>query len=152
MSHLHQKLRCSLPRHLQLFDLTPLVDVVFLMLTFFILTADTLAVRSLLIENPTLEEESPPLTTQLPIFMSREGSIYLGMHKKMVLLSELEQELSKEILWLAQQHRNHTPTVVLSVDQEIEYGFFLQVFSIIQRQSPRIRLAYVPSLNEYKGL
>ena len=48
-----------------LIDLTPLVDVIFLMLIFFIITSDIPPLKSLNIDNPTLDKDSSPLTTQL---------------------------------------------------------------------------------------
>lgn len=52
-----------------LIDLTPLVDVVFLMLVFFIVTSDILPLKSLHIESPKLERNSEPLTTQILVVM-----------------------------------------------------------------------------------
>ncbi len=60
-----------------LIDLTPLVDVIFLMLIFFIVTSDILPLKSLNIENPTLEKQSAPLTTQLLVVVDAQNVIYV---------------------------------------------------------------------------
>src|SRR5436309_1962698 len=52
------KFKTRLQPSMALIDLTPLVDVIFLMLIFFIVTSDILPLKSLLIENPKLEKTS----------------------------------------------------------------------------------------------
>ena len=58
-----------------LIDLTPIVDVIFLLLIFFIITSDILPLKSLNVENPRLNKDSVPLTTQLLVglFLYRPG-------------------------------------------------------------------------------
>ena len=67
-----------------LIDLTPLVDVVFLMLVFFIITADILPLKSLNIENPKLDLPSAPLTSQILVVMDAQNVIYVGSKKEIV--------------------------------------------------------------------
>lgn len=75
------KFTTKLKHSSSLVDLTPLVDVVFLMLIFFIVTSDILPLKSLNIQNPTLNQASAPLTTQLIIVMDKDHVIYLGSKK-----------------------------------------------------------------------
>jgi biopolymer transport protein ExbD len=132
-----------------LIDLTPLVDVIFLMLIFFIVTSDILPLKSLLIENPKLEQDSAPLTTQLLLVMDAQHVIYLGSKKSIVDLSSLKQNLKQEIEYLKQQNGGHEPTIVLSVDRRVNYGLFLKIFAIAQECCARLRLVYQPAnLNE----
>lgn len=65
-----------------LIDLTPLVDVIFLMLIFFIVTSDILPLKSLHVENPVLDRNSAPLTTQLLVVMDAQRVIYVGSKKR----------------------------------------------------------------------
>lgn len=125
-----------------LIDLTPLVDVIFLMLIFFIITSDILPLKSLNIENPTLEEDSTPLTTQLLVVMDAQNVIYVGSKKDIVDLGSLESHLNDEIAHLKALHPQVSPTVVLSIDRRVEYGLFLQLFAIAQKNAPRLRLVY----------
>jgi biopolymer transport protein ExbD len=127
-----------------LIDLTPLVDVVFLMLIFFIITSDILPLKSLMIENPRLEKDSAPLTTQLLLVMDGQHVIYLGSKKAIVDFSTLKENLIHEIDLLKRQHGGHEPTLVLSVDRRVEYGLFLKLFSIAQECCPKLRLVYQP--------
>lgn len=131
-----------------LIDLTPLVDVVFLMLIFFIITSDILPLKSLNIENPHLDRDSAPLTTQLILVVDAQNVIYVGSKKSIVDLGSLKKTLQDDISLLKKQNAGIEPTVVVSVDQRVEYGFFLRVFSIVQECTSRIRLVYKHDENE----
>lgn len=127
-----------------LIDLTPLVDVIFLMLIFFIITSDILPLKSLNIENPTLNRDSMPLTTQLLVVMDAQNVIYVGSKKDIVDLSSLKSHLLQEVEELKHQHAGIKPTVVLSIDRRVDYGSFLRLFSIAQECTPCLRLVYRP--------
>lgn len=127
-----------------LIDLTPLVDVIFLMLIFFIITSDILPLKSLNIENPKLNRDSPPMTTQLLVVMDAQNVIYMGSRKDIVDLSSLKDLLQEEIKSLKRQHPSIVPTLVLSVDRRVDYGAFLHLFSIAQECGTKIRLVYKP--------
>lgn len=127
-----------------LIDMTPLVDVIFLMLIFFIVTSDILPLKSLNIENPILDKNSAPMTTQILVVMDAQHVIYVGSKKAIIDLGSVKSQLIEEITQLKQQHANLNPTVVLSIDRRVDYGAFLRLFSIVQENSPRIRLVYQP--------
>lgn len=128
-----------------LIDLTPLVDVIFLLLIFFIVTSDVLPLKSLHIENPLIDHHSSPLTSQLVVVVDAENVIYVGSKKAIVELSSLKEFLRSEIQSLQKQHPQATPTLVMSLDRRVEYGTFLRLFSIAQECCPRIRLVYQSS-------
>lgn len=138
------KFKTRLKTSTSLIDLTPLVDVIFLMLIFFIVTSDILPLKSLNIENPTLDKDSSPLTTQLLLVMDAQQVIYLGSKKAIVDLSSLKTHLEKEVEGLKRQNEGHMPTIVLSVDRRVEYGLFLKLFAIAQECCPHLRLVYQP--------
>lgn len=127
-----------------LIDLTPLVDVIFLMLIFFIVTSDILPLKSLNIENPVLETDTMPLTTQLLVVMDAQNVIYVGSKKEILDFSTLKSHLKAEIAKIKARHPASQPTVVLSVDRRVEYGIFLQLFAIVQESAPNLRLVYRP--------
>lgn len=143
------RFKTNLKISLNLIDLTPLVDVIFLMLIFFIITSDILPLKSLNIENPVLDRDSAPLTTQLLVVIDAQNVIYVGSKKTIVDLSSLKKQLQEDIEQLKKQHEGLEPTVVVSVDYRVEYGFFLRIFSIIQESSTRIRLVYKHDENEH---
>ena len=127
-----------------LIDMTPLVDVIFLMLIFFIVTSDVLPLKSLNIENPVLEKNSAPMTTQILVVMDAQNVIYVGSKKAIVELAAVKQQLYEEIELFQKQYGSLLPTVVLSIDKRVDYGAFLRLFSMVQESSPHIRLVYKP--------
>lgn len=139
------RFKTNLKSSVNLIDLTPLVDVIFLMLVFFIITSDILPLKSLNIQNPKLEKESDPLTTKLFVVMDAQHVIYLGSKKLIVDFNSLKFHLEEEIDQIKKQYGNLDPTLVLSVDQAVEYGSFLRLFSIAQECCPHLRLVYKQS-------
>lgn len=136
------KFRTRLKASQTLIDLTPLVDVVFLMLIFFIVASDILPLKSLRIENPKLSQDAMPLTTQLLVVMDAQQVIYVGSKKDIVGMSELKEQLDRQVAALKKLHPGAHPSVVLSVDGRVDYGTFLQLFSIAQGTGSPIRLVY----------
>ena len=142
------KFKTSLKTSASLIDLTPLVDVIFLMLIFFIITSDTLPLKSLNIQNPILAQDSTPLTSQLLLVMDAQHVIYLGAKKDIVDFESLKEHLENHITSLKDQNGGHVPTLVLSVDRRVDYGLFLKLFSIAQECCPKMRLAYQNDKND----
>lgn len=128
----------------EIIDLTPLVDVIFLLLIFFIVTSDILPLKSLNIENPTLNSDSAPLTTQLVIVVDSQSVIYLGSKKAIVDLGSLKEALDEEIKVFKTAFAQRAPTIVLSVDRRVSYEIFLRLFAIVQQFGTPLRLVYKP--------
>lgn len=128
-----------------LIDLTPLVDVVFLLLVFFIITSDILPLKSLNVENPSLDKNSPPMTTQLLVVMDAHNVIYMGHRKDIVDLVSLKERILEEMAEMRAQRPGVEPSLVLSVDRRVEYGAFLRLFSTAQECGSKVRLVYKPS-------
>lgn len=139
------KFKTRLKASATLIDLTPLVDVIFLLLIFFIVTSDILPLKSLNIENPVLDKDSTPLTTQLLLVMDAQHVIYLGSKKSIEDLGTLKDSLQRELAILKNQNGGHDPTLVLSIDRHVDYGLFLKIFSIAQECCSAIRLVYQPA-------
>jgi biopolymer transport protein ExbD len=136
------KFKSTLEPTTALIDLTPLVDVVFLMLVFFIITSDILPLKSLNIQNPTLELPSPPRTTQILVVMDAQNVIYVGSKKEIVDLASFRESLAQEIAASRSLHPGADTTVVLSIDKRVEYGDFLRLFSLAQESGAKLRLVY----------
>lgn len=136
------KFKPNLKPSFSLIDLTPLVDVIFLLLIFFIITSDILPLKSLHIENPPLAKQSSPLTTQLLVVMDAQNVIYVGSKKNIVDFNSLKSHLVEEMKLLEKIHPGMNPSIVLSVDKQVDYGSFLQLFSIAQECCSKIRLVY----------
>ena len=124
-----------------LIDLTPLVDVIFLMLIFFLITSDTLPLKSLLIQHPQVTSSEEAKLSQL-VIVDKDQVIYVGSKKEIVDLMSLKDTLQRHIDLWKEAHRNVTPTVVLSIDRRVDYEMFLRLFSEVVKIAPRVRLAY----------
>lgn len=136
------KLSSSLKHSQALIDLTPLVDVILLMLVFFIITSDVLPFKSLNVSLPDLEQQSPILTSTIGVVMDAQSVIYVGSRKEIVDLSSFYTSLKKEVEKVRQTHQIEQPTVVLSVDKSVEYGDFLRLFCEAQKTEVPLRLVY----------
>lgn len=141
------KFKTRLKPSFSLIDLTPLVDVIFLLLIFFIITSDILPLKSLKIENPTLNQEAPPLTTQLLIVMDAQAVIYVGSKKSIADLTTLEEMVQTELKKIRKYYTAAEPTLVLSIDKRVEYGIFLRLFSTLQKINLPIRLVFKSESN-----
>jgi len=136
------KFKTNLKATNALIDLTPLVDVVFLMLVFFIITSDILPLKSLNIENPSLERPAPPRTTQILVVVDAQNVIYIGSKKEIVDHESFQESLRHEINKTLSAHPGADTTVVLSIDRRVEYGDFLWLFSMAQETGAKLRLVY----------
>ncbi len=137
------KFKTNLKYSSSLIDLTPLVDVIFLMLIFFIITSDILPLKSLNVKNPSLAKSSTPLTSQMIVVMDAQNVIYVGSKKAIVDLASLKEHLNREIELHKKLHPDHEPTIVISVDKSVEYNAFLKLFAIVQECGSTLRLSYL---------
>ncbi|KAF3362869.1 putative biopolymer transport protein exbD [Chlamydiales bacterium STE3] len=136
------KFRANLKTSTSLIDLTPLVDVIFLMLIFFMVTSDILPLKSLNIDNPALPADAQPLTTQILVVMDAQNVIFVGSKKAIVEMSSLRESVQKEMQKIQKHYPGSAPTIVLSVDRQVEYGVFLRLFNELQGLTNRLRLVF----------
>jgi biopolymer transport protein ExbD len=128
---------------LNLIDLTPLVDVIFLLLIFFIITSDILPLKSLSIENPELSSiDAPVKLAHLIVIMDKDQVIYIGSKKDIVDMGSVKEHLVRQMSAMKARHPESVPTVVLNVDKRVDYGAFLRLYAQVQECSPHIRLSF----------
>ena len=127
-----------------LIDLTPLVDVIFLLLIFFVASSDILPLKTLKIQNPILEKEAKASSQLLSLAMDRQGVIYFGPKKAIVDIKSVKKELLHQLSSLKNQNGGKEPLVVLNIDQKASYGDFLTLYALIEEISPQIRLSFTP--------
>lgn len=131
-----------------LIDMTPLVDVVFLMLIFFIISSEILPLKSLYIEHPQIDREGEAVTTRLILVMDAQHVLYLGSKKNIVDIPSLAAALKKEHEALMKKSPRTAPTLVLSIDKRVDYDSFLKILSIAKENFSSIRLVYDTSLSD----
>lgn len=125
-----------------LIDMTPLVDVIFLLLVFFIVTSDVLPLKSIHLDKPKAGLEALPLTTQIVLVVDNEEVIYLGSSKDIIDMESLQDRLNHEIQSYRQSHADTIPTVTLNIDKSIQYSTFFQILSKVYSTGAVVRLAY----------
>jgi len=130
-----------------LIDLAPLVDVIFLMLIFFLITSDTLPLKSLLIQHPKIQRNEEAQLSQLVVIMDKDHVVYVGSKKEIVDLPALRETLQKHIHRWKQQYRGASPTVILSIDRTVDYETFLRLFSEVVATTAKVRLAFKTDLS-----
>jgi biopolymer transport protein ExbD len=98
-------------------DITPLLDVVFQLLLFFILTS-ALVQPGIELGLPESEQSSETLEADLIISADREGCVFFN--ERMVKPEEIESEFRE----FAARHSRGT--VILRVDSAVPYGGFFR--------------------------
>lgn len=94
--------KLKMPKSSPALDMTPMVDLAFLLVTFFMLTAQFRPEEAVAVDTPSSMSESPiPMTNMMTIVVDTAGKVYWDFTDKGVRLAVLE-ELAKRA--------NFTPT------------------------------------------
>lgn len=106
------------------FDLTPLIDVVFILLIFFIVTSTFRKnEHKLPITLPSSEYgENVNVKEEINIELSESGLVFNG---KIMTLSEIDSELAKVI-------NNKTP-VFSRIDRDVRYEKIIALFDLLKK-------------------
>jgi len=105
-------------------DVAPLVDVVFNLLLFFVITYNVVAEPAIKIRLPESKTADSQTEEQLVIALSREGQAYLG--EKAIPIEGLPS-LVREAL-----SRCKEPSVKIKADQEVPVGLLLKVVDAVK--------------------
>lgn len=105
-------------------DVAPLVDVVFNLLLFFVITYNVAADPAVKIRLPESKTADSQAEEQVVIALSREGQIYLG--EKAIQTEDLPS-LVREAL-----SRCKEPSVKIKADQEVPVSLLLKVVDAVK--------------------
>jgi biopolymer transport protein ExbD len=115
-------------------DITPLLDVVFQLLLFFILTS-ALVQPGIELDLPNSNQSSETLEADLVISVDKEGSIFLN--DRIVRIEEIETSMRS---FAAQ---NNNGNVILRVDSAASYGKFFSILDVSRNAGIKnLHLAY----------
>ncbi|MBM4287883.1 MAG: biopolymer transporter ExbD [Deltaproteobacteria bacterium] len=100
-------------------NLTPLVDVVFLLLLFFMLTAHFVKAPAIRIALPDSKTAEPEVKEEVLITVAKDGSLFLDQDP--VMLTGLQYSLQVKLEKLKK------PTVRIKADREARLGLIVNV-------------------------
>ena len=103
-------------------DIAPLIDIVFLLLIFFMLTANFIMQPGIKIKLPTAQTAKPQEEEKLTIFISRENNIFLNDQN--VNIDELRETVKMELESVPKK------IIVLKADESVNLGLAVKVMDI----------------------
>ena len=126
-------------------DIAPLIDIVFLLLIFFMLTANFIINPGLTISLPNAQSATPQDTENVFIFISMENEVYLDDLK--VDVGDLQQLLKTKI------EKYPEKKVILKADEQIDFGLAVKVMDIAkQAGSENFAIATNPKEEKHEKL
>ena len=126
-------------------DMTPMVDVAFLLLTFFMLTTQFSPPEEVKIEVPSSHSDFKlPSSDILTIYVNKAGNIYMGVDQPALMgrLFGQPARLKKEVqvnltnlgdLLIQARIANPRLRTVVKGDQDADYGTVEDVMNILQK-------------------
>jgi len=103
-------------------SITSLIDVVLLLLIFFMLTTSFVEQPGMKLDLPETESTTAESTDELTVTISSDGEIYFG--SELVELDSLKAKLQKFKL------ENNTSSLVIKADKTTSHGIVVQVMDI----------------------
>lgn len=123
-------------------NLTPLVDVIFLQLIYFMLTSSFIMQPGIKIKLPEASTTETITEKEVFVSISKEGIIFYK--EKPITLKTLEQLLKKEV-----KNKKQQVILVIKGDKRTEHGRVVQVMDIARRSGiNRIAIATMPELSK----
>lgn len=103
-------------------DIAPLIDIVFLLLIFFMLTANFIMQPGIKIKLPEAENARPEENNKIVIYISENNDIFLNGTK--ISVTDLKNTLGAEL------GKSDKKTVILKADEKINLGLAVKVMDI----------------------
>ena len=103
-------------------DIAPLIDIVFLLLIFFMLSANFITQPGIKVTLPVAKTAKLQEEENIIVFISRENGIYLNARQ--INIDELKDALEKKLEY------SQKKTVILKADKKINLGLAVRVMDI----------------------
>ncbi|MDB4955507.1 MAG: ExbD/TolR family transport energizing protein [Myxococcales bacterium] len=105
-------------------NVTPLVDIMLVLLIIFMLTAHLISKQAIEVELPRASQSTPMKPTMLEITMTREGAIYLN--GRTVTPAALRAAVADAVA------RDKKTQAVISGDKSVSYGRIVWVLDLVK--------------------
>ncbi len=106
-------------------NITPLIDVLFILLIFFMVSSSFIEQPGMKLELPTIQSKEVERVENLVLTISEEGDIYLAENK--VTLDELGPAIEAMIPNIQEK------TLVLKADKKTQHGLIVEIMDIAKR-------------------
>ncbi|MFH1714657.1 MAG: biopolymer transporter ExbD [Elusimicrobiota bacterium] len=132
-----KRVRSRLNRNILQLDSTPMTDVVFLLLIFFMLSSSFLALPGIKINVPKAVTTETDIENKVIISIDKNQKIYIN--DKEVNINKLLTELP------SYTRENQNNSVIIKADKSIEYGVVVDVIDIVKQSGvKKIAIATIP--------
>lgn len=111
-------------REATLINLTSLIDVVFLLLIFFMVSTSFALIRGIKVDLPTTTTTQEKIEQNIVISITKEGKIYLG--KTQISKTELVKTLKRQI-------GKKKSLVVINADKDTRHGMVVEVMDLAKQ-------------------
>jgi len=113
------------PRRKVAINITSLIDVIFMLLLFFMITSTFLEQPGIKLELPTAKTSAPAEPQEYVLTVDKKGELFLN--RQPVTLAALEAEIRKALPKMKEG------ALVLKADQEISHGLVVRVMDLAKR-------------------
>ncbi len=113
------------PRRKVAINITSLIDVIFMLLLFFMITSTFLEQPGIKLELPTAKTSAPSEPQEYVLTVDKKGELFLN--RQPVALAALEAEIRKALPKMKEG------ALVLKADQEISHGLVVRVMDLAKR-------------------
>ncbi len=111
-------------RDVALINLTPLIDVVFLLLIFFMVATSFSLIRGIKVDLPTTTTPQEKIEQNIVISVTKDGKIYLD--KTQISKTELVKTLKRQI-------GEKNSLVVINADKDTRHGMVVEVMDLAKQ-------------------
>jgi biopolymer transport protein ExbD len=106
-------------------NITPMVDVILVLLVIFMVTANFLKKESININLPKVQSADPNVSKSVQVALTREGKILL--EGQVITEEKLVQQLERDLKFRPNMR------LTLSADEKLSYGTIMKLMGVIRK-------------------
>jgi len=124
-------------------NMTPLIDMVFLLLIFFVLSSHFISEKGFKIKLPKAVSAQTQKNEQVTVFINKEGDVFLN---------EAKVELDKlKVLVRSELNKADSKTVVIKADEDVSLGLAVKVMDIAKEANADGLVVSTKTANDEKN-